>query len=156
MKPWIKKTLIGIFGASVLVGSLSAWSDSRHGYGANASAEDVANFRSKMIDRVASKLELNDDQKKRLGTVADTFQAQRVGMFGSGSEPRAELKTLIAGEKFDRSRAQTLITEKAALVQNKSPEMIAAVADFYDSLTSVQQQKVRDFMQQRGGWGHRS
>ena len=155
MKPWIKKTLIGIFGASVLAGGLSACSHSRHGWGANASADDMAKFRVKMIDRVAGKLELNDDQKKRLGTVADTFQAQRAGMFEPGKAPRAELKTMIAGAKFDRSRAQTLVTEKATLVQNKSPEMIAAVADFYDSLTPVQQQKVRDFMEQRGGWKHR-
>ena len=155
MKPWIKKSLVGIFGVSVLAGGLSACSHSRHGIGANMSADDVTKFRGKMIDRVASKLELNDDQKKRLGTVADTFQAQRAGMFESGKEPRAELKTLIAGAKFDRSRAQTLVTEKATLVQTKSPEMITAVADFYDSLTLVQQQKVRDFMEQRGGWGHR-
>ena len=155
MKPWIKKTLIVIFSASVLAGGLSACSHSRHGWDANASADDVAKFRGKMIDRVASKLELNDDQKKRLGTVVDTFQAQRASMFAPGKEPRAEVKTLISGAKFDRSRAQTLVTEKTTLIQNKSPEMIAAVADFYDSLTLVQQQKVRDFMEQRGGWKHR-
>lgn len=156
MKPWIKKTLIGLFGVSVLAGGLSACSHSRHGYGANASAEDMAKYRGKMIDRVASKLELNEDQKKRLNGVADKFHEQRAAMMAQGKEPRAELKLLIAGEKFDRTRAQTLVTEKTTSVQGKSPEMIAAIADFYDSLSPVQQQKVRDYLAQRGGWFRRS
>ncbi len=156
MKPWIKKTLIGLFGATLLAGSLSACSHSRHDYAANASAEDIAKFRGKMIDRVASKLELNDDQKKRLNVVADKFHEQRTAMMAQGKEPRAELKALISGEKFDRTRAQTLVTEKTTTVQGKSPEMIAAIADFYDSLSPAQQQKVRDFTAQRGGWFRRS
>jgi hypothetical protein len=41
------------------------------------------------------------------------------------------------------------------MLQNKSPEVIAALADFYDSLNPAQQQKVRDFMEHRGGWFHR-
>jgi len=156
MKPWIKKTLIGLFGVSLLAGGLSACSHSPRGFGANASAEDIAKFRGKMIDRVASKLELNDDQKGRLNVVADKFHEQRVAMMAQGKEPAAELKTLIAGEKFDRTRAQTMVTEKTAMVQSKSPEMITAIADFYDSLSAAQQQKVRDFMAQRGGWFRRS
>ena len=152
MKPWIKKTLIGLFGATLLAGSLSACSHSQRGYGANASAEDIAKFRGKMIDRVASKLDLNEEQKKRLNIVADKFHEQRTAMMAQGKEPRAELKALISGEKFDRTRAQTLVTEKTTAVQGKSPEMIAAIADFYDSLSPAQQQKVRDFMEHRGGW----
>lgn len=91
-----------------------------------------------------------------LSRVADTFQAQRAAMMAQGIEPRAELKTLIAGEKFDRTRAQTLITEKTTQVQTTSPEMIAAIADFFDSLTPAQQLKVRELMAQRGGWFRRS
>ena len=116
----------------------------------------MAKFRGKMIDRVASKLELNEDQKKRLNVVADKFHEQRAAMMAQGKEPRSELKLLIAGEKFDRTRAQTLVTEKTTTVQGKSPELIAAIADFYDSLSPVQQQKVRDYMAHRGGWFRRS
>lgn len=156
MKPWIKKTLIGLFGVAVLAGGLSACNHSHHGFGANASAEDIAKFRGKIIDRVASTLKLDEAQKMNLSRVADTFQAQRAAMMAQGIEPRAELKTLIAGEKFDRTRAQTLITEKTTQVQTTSPEMIAAIADFFDSLTPAQQLKVRELMAQRGGWFRRS
>jgi periplasmic protein CpxP/Spy len=38
-------------------------------------------------------------------------------------------------------------------VRGKSPELIAAAGEFYDSLKPEQQQKVRDFMAKRGfGW----
>jgi PleD family two-component response regulator len=61
------------------------------------------------------------------------------------------MKALVAGDKFDKARAQALVTEKTTAVQTKSPEVIAALADFYDSLNPAQQQKVRDFME--GGAG---
>jgi len=155
MKPWIKRTLIGVFGASILLGGLAACSHRHHGWSANMSAEEAAQFRSKMVDRVSSKLDLNEDQKKRLTALADKLHEQRAAMMGQSKDPRAELQALVAGDKFDKARAQTLVSEKTAAIQARSPEVIAALADFYDSLNPAQQQKVREFMQQRGRWFHR-
>ena len=53
---------------------------------------------------------------------------------------------------FNAVRAQTLVNEKTAALQAKSPEVIAALADFYNSLNPLQQQKVRDYMEGRGHW----
>jgi len=155
MKPWIKRTLIGVFGASILLGGLAACSHRHHGWSANMSAEEAAQFRGKMVDRVSSKLDLNEDQKKRLTALADKLHEQRAAMMGQSKDPRAELQALVAGDKFDKARAQTLVSEKTAAIQGRSPEVIAALADFYDSLNPAQQQKVREFMQQRGRWFHR-
>ena len=67
---------------------------------------------------------------------------------------RADVQSLVAGNTFDRAKAKALIDAKTAAVQSKSPELIAAVGDFYDSLRPEQQQKVREFMQRgRHGWG---
>lgn len=41
-------------------------------------------------------------------------------------------------------RAQALINEKTAALQSKSPKPAAALADFYNSLNPVQQQRIRD------------
>src|SRR6185369_6306278 len=109
-----------------------------HHYGherfANMSAEDQAKFRSRMIDRVASKLELNAEQKQRLGVVADKLREQRMALRGA-TDPRADVRALVAGEKFDRAKAQALVGEKTAAINAKGPEVIAAFGDFYDSLT---------------------
>jgi hypothetical protein len=79
--------------------------------------------------------------------LADKLQEQRAALKGKTVNPRAEVEALVAGDKFDRARAQALVTEKTAAITGKSPEVIAAAGDFYDSLTPAQQTKVREFMQ---------
>lgn len=152
MKPWLKKTLIGVFGASILVGGLSACS---HGYRDHWSEEHVTEARAKVIDRISSKLGLNDAQKQKLAVLADEIIAQRAALRGQGADPRADFKALIAGDKFDRARAQTLLEQKTQAVQGNGPKVIAALADFYDSLTPEQQKQVRDRLEQRHGGWHR-
>jgi Spy/CpxP family protein refolding chaperone len=150
MRPWIKRTLFGLFGATIVLGGLSACGH-RHEGGWQMSAEESAKLRNKMIERVSGKLDLNAEQKARLNVLADKLQAQRTALRGS-TDPRTEVQALVAGEKFDRARAQALVAGKTAAVNNGSPEVIAAAADFYDSLNPTQQQKVREFMQRRRGW----
>ena len=151
MQPWINKTLIGLFGAAVLVGGLSACSGGHHRHGP-MDAEKIAEVRGKVVERVSSKLDLNDAQKQKLNALADTLAAQRTAMVGKTPDPRAEVQALVAGAQFDRSRAQSLLDEKLRVVQSGSPEVIAAMADFYDSLNPEQQKKVRELLQKRRGW----
>lgn len=151
----VKRTLIGAFTLSLLVGGLSACGHHRSEYGAHMSAEQYAQKRDKMVDKAASKLDLNADQKARLSTLGDKLYAQRTALIGQTTDPRAEMKALVAGDKFDAVRAQALINEKTAALQAKSPEVIAALADFYNSLNPAQQQKVRDYMDGRGHWFRR-
>jgi Spy/CpxP family protein refolding chaperone len=112
----------------------------------------MTEMRGKVIERVGRKLDLDDAQKQKLGVLADKLQAQRAAVVGSTADPRAAMQALVAGDKFDRTRAQSLLNEKLQAVQTGSPEVIAAMGDFYDSLNPDQQQKVRDFMQRRRGW----
>lgn len=156
MKPWIRRTILSLFGATIVLGSLSACGHRHDGHGWQMSAEDQAKFRGKMIDRVSGKLDLNEDQKKRLGVLADKLAEQRVALMGKTTDPRAEMQALVAGDKFDKARAQALVSEKTAALNTKSPEVVAAMADFYDSLKPEQQAKVRDYMQhRRHGWFNR-
>jgi protein CpxP len=154
MKSWIQRSLLGIFGATLALGALTACGHHERHPGASASVEEQARWRDKMVDRVASKLELNDAQKQKLAVLAAKLQEQRAALRGA-TDPRAEMKALVAGEKFDRTRAQALVTEKATAVQARSPEVIAALGDFYDSLNPTQQARVREFMDKRRGWRHR-
>jgi len=156
MKLWLKRTLVGIFGASVLFGGLAACSHRMHGgYGWQAmSEEDAAKMKAKMIDKVGSRLELDEAQKARLGVLADKLREQRNALIGNTTDPRAKFASLVAGPSFDRAKAKTLVDAKTGAITAKSPEVIAAMADFYDSLKPEQQAKVREFMARRGhhGW----
>ena len=148
-----KRTLLGVFGASLLVGALSACAGrGEHAWGGPMNAQRAADFRVKMIEKVGNKLDLNDAQKQLLGTLSDTLQAQRKALMGSSTDPRADIQALVAGAQFDRSKAQALVEEKTAALHSQSPQVITAAANFFDALNPAQQQQVRDFMQHRGGW----
>ena len=75
-------------------------------------------------------------------------------LMAGGQQPRVELQALVAGRRFDRGRAQTLINAKTSAVHDKAPAVVTAMADFYDSLQPAQQQKLRDFMNRGRGWRH--
>jgi protein CpxP len=157
MRPWIKRTLIGAFGATMLVGGLAACGHHRHQGGWQMSEADEAKIRERVIGKATRELELDAAQQAKLNALADTVKAQRAalrsGSSGSGQAPRDVVQGLIAGAQFDRAKAQALVEQKTSAVREGSPAVITAFGDFYDALRPEQQQKVRDFLQR--GHGHR-
>ena len=156
MKTWIKRTLFGLFGATLLVGGLTACGHREH-RAMNwqpMNEADAAQMKAKMVERIGSKLDLDEAQKAKLGVLADKLREQRNALVGNTSDPRAEMASLVAGPTFDRAKAKSLVEAKTGAITSKSPEVIAAMADFYDSLKPEQQAKVREFMAKRGhrGW----
>ena len=154
MKTWIKRSLIGLFGATILVGGLAACGHRHHGWGgAQVSAEDASKWRERLLERAGKELQLDEAQQQKLGVVFDKMREQRNALVGSTTNPRAELRSLVSGERFDKARAQALIDEKTNAIRAGSPGTIDALAGFYDSLKPEQQAKLREFMDKRGrGW----
>ena len=152
MKPWIKRSLLALTGISIAIGGLTACGTRGHNERGAMSAERMAEMRGKVVERITSKLDLNAAQQQKLNVLADKMQAQRAALIGQTTDPRAELNALVAGEKFDRTRALNLLDEKTRAVQSTGPEVIQALADFYDSLNPTQQAEVREHMGKRRGW----
>lgn len=149
MKPWIKRIVLGFAGITFVVGGLTACGVSRyHGTGSMSEADATA-WRAKQIERVADRLDL--DAAQGLALQRHHFaQGGELGFLrGNADNPRAEFQALIAGPKFDRTAAQNLVQQKTDAIRAGSPQVIAAMGDFYDSLRPEQQQKVRDFMQKQ-------
>ena len=152
-KRTFKRSLLGLLGAGLVVGSLSACAGrGEHAWGGPMTPQRAADLRVKMVEKVGKKLDLNDAQKLLLGTLSDTLQAQRKALMGGSTDPRADMQALVAGTQFDRAKAQALVEEKTAALRNQSPQVITAAANFFDALNPAQQQQIRDFMQHRGGW----
>lgn len=150
-----KRSLLGVLGAGVLLGGLAACGHHRH-HGPMTEAEAVQ-WQEKMVDRIGSKLDLDATQKQHLTTLGDTLRRQRQTLVAeAGTDPKAELTRLIAGERLDVAGANALVMRKTEALRTASPEVIAAAATFFDSLKPEQQQKVREFVSQprRGAWGH--
>ena len=155
MKTWIKRSLIGLAVAGALFGGLAVWAHSHHRGDWHAMSEaDALQMKARVIERVGSRLDLDAEQKARLGVLADKVRAQRNALMGSTTNPRAEVASLISGSRFDRAKATSLIQDKVGALNSKSPEVVAALADFYDGLKPEQQAKVRAFLTQGGGRRH--
>lgn len=154
MKSWIQRSLIGLAATTVVLAGLSACG-SRGDHARGWSDERITEMRGKAIEKISDKLELNTDQKAKLGVLADEMVASRKAFKGNAADPRSDMKALVAGEKFDRAKAQALLDQKTQVVQGNGPKMLSALADFYDSLTPAQQQQVREKMDRRGRnwWG---
>ena len=153
MPSWIKKTLIGLFGASILVGGLTACSGGHHHRHGPMDAERMAEVRGKVMERIGSKLDLNEAQKQKLATLADKLQAQRAAFVARQFDPRAEVQALVAGEVRPRPRAQALIDERSCAPCRPA----APGADRHGRLLRQpepeQQQKVRDYAAPPGWMG---
>lgn len=149
MKTWIKRSLIGLTAVTIVLTGLTACG-SRGDHARGWSDDRITEMRGKTIEKISDKLELNTDQKAKLGMLADEMIASRKAFMGNCADPRADMKALVAGEKFDRSRAQAMLEQKTQVMQGNGPKMLSAFGDFYDSLTPAQQQQVRAKMDRRG------
>ena len=150
MQPWIKRSLIGLFGAGIVLGGLSACSH-RHGHYAMG-GENEGIVAQKVIERVSSELGLTDAQRQKLVLLGERVREQRKALIGTTSDPRGQLQSLVSGAQFDRTRAQAIIDEKTDAIRAKGPEVVAATADFFDSLNPQQQQQLRDHLHKRHRW----
>ena len=148
MKTWIRRTLIGLASVTALFGGLAAWAG--HAYGWHGHG-DPAERQARIVDFASRRLDLDAAQKARLEALAVAVQAQRQALVGDAANPRAELQQLIAGPAFDRTQAGALLQAKIRALQLKSPELINAFGDFYDSLRPDQQGKLREALSR----GHR-
>jgi Spy/CpxP family protein refolding chaperone len=153
MKTWIKRTLIGVLGASVLFGGVAAYAHRHYGWHAMNTA-DLAQAKVRVVDKVAERLDLDATQKTKLGLLADQLLAQRTALM-AGGDPRAAVQALVAGPAFDRAGAQALLDAKTDTLRAGAPAVIAAFGDFYDSLQPEQQARLREAMNRRSRDGKR-
>jgi protein CpxP len=103
MKTGIKRALCAFFGAAVLTVGLSAC-NRHHDWGQPLNAQEYAERRAKVVEKIAGKLDLTEDQKRRLNVLGDKLHEQRIALMGQTTDPRAEIKALIASNTFDTLR----------------------------------------------------
>ena len=89
MKSWIRRTLFGALGATVLAGSLAGCAGHRDRWHEG----DPGAWRARMVERVGHKLDLDAAQKQKLEVLAQKLQAQRQALRGDQA-PRAQFRAL--------------------------------------------------------------
>ena len=153
MRPWIRRTLIGVFGASPPLQRLRRRHLPATGWSPLSEA-DAMRLKERMVDKVAKKLDLDETQKAEQSSppTADRVQEQRKALAGPNGEARAEGIGAVAGPRFrPRQGAGPARAEDAGRGRQR-PQLVAALGDFWDSLKPEQQAKLREFMDRRHGW----
>ena len=123
----------------------------RHGHPFGRHA-DADGFAEHLLARIGAKLDLDEEQQRRLGAWFEQLQRQRESLKGLARGP--ELAGLIAGEQFPRESAQQLLDAKLDALRASGPGLVTAFAEFFDSLDTEQRQVLR-FMMRRFGHSRR-
>lgn len=111
----------------------------RHGHPFGRHAD--GGFASHLLSRVGAKLDLDDEQQRRLGAWFEQLQRQRESLKGLARGP--ELAALMAGEQFAREPAQQLFDARLDALRAAGPGAITEFADFFDALDTEQRQVLR-------------
>jgi periplasmic protein CpxP/Spy len=148
MKTWIKRTLIGL--AAVTTLSVGAVAVAHRHHGGPMTDADLSRAKGHVVERIAGRMDLDATQRQQLEALGDQLLAQRKALM-AGTDPRAAVQALVAGNSFDRAGAEALLIAKTDAVRAGAPAVIAAFGDFYDGLRPEQQALLREHLAK----GHR-
>lgn len=114
-----------------------------------------------MVDRISQRLELDADQQSKLEQLRDRLMVLREQFHEARSESRDTVSELLAAPTLDQDRVQALFDQRHSAMADNSGDIIAAIAEFSDSLNDEQRDTVREWMERRMehrghyGFGHR-
>ena len=102
-------------------------------------------------ERVTRKLALDDAQRQKFVEMAELVATTLQQLKPTHEQHLGEISELLQEPSFNRTRALELIQQKTQLVNDKAPLLIAALADFLDSLNAGQKQQLEQMLQHRHG-----
>jgi len=117
--------------------------------GHHAREHESGEYAVRHIEKLGKELNLNEAQTAKLNAVTATLRKGRETMRAKHDETRKAALALLDQPKFDQQRALGLVQQATRDINEHAPEVIAVVGDFYDSLTPVQQQKLRTELKER-------
>lgn len=111
-----------------------------------------------LVKKINDELKLNDVQLGKLNALKDELLAVRSDYRKRNSNIRKTIDELLSQPTLDQTRALSLVKERTREVNDKAPQVVAAFANFYDSLTPQQQKKLHDdideWMKRREDYWH--
>jgi len=129
----------------VVGSSATVYAFSKHGDWGMSHAEK-AEF---VGDRVTKKLGLDQVQRQNFDQLAQTIVDIMKEVKPSREQHMTDITELLQEPGFDQARALELVQQKTRLIDEKAPEVIAALGIFLDSLDAEQRQQLQEFVQHR-------
>ncbi|HIQ07567.1 MAG TPA: hypothetical protein EYH35_03815 [Thiotrichaceae bacterium] len=142
-----KKIIISTLLSIITVGGLFAYNAPDHHFGKfGGMSEKKAEF---IINRISSKLDLTAVQKENLVALKDTIKQQKA-KHQDTQHPRAIIANLLSEPTFDEVKALEIVEERLARAHSAAPTVIAALANFTNSLNDEQRSKIKAFASKMG------
>lgn len=102
-----------------------------------------------VVEKITRKLDLDQGQTAKLNAVKEQVLVAREEMRQHREENRDTVTDLLNQPTLDRDKAMNLVTERTKAINEQAPQVIAALGEFYDSLTTEQQTRLREEIQER-------
>lgn len=107
----------------------------------------------RMVKKMTKKLDLTEAQQANLQALVDQTKEKREAKRESRGEKKAEMLSLLDGATLDQTKMLENINARIAERQEGAKDMVAAVAQFTDSLTPEQRATLKAHLEKRGGRG---
>lgn len=101
--------------------------------------EKRAEFLAKIVTK---KLDLNEEQQAKFNTLKEQILSARLEMRNKHEADFSTIKELLAQPKFDQQRANEMINGHIQDISSRTPEIVSAAGEFWDSLSPEQQAKL--------------
>lgn len=103
-----------------------------------------------VVDEVTEELELTEPQQVKLQALRVEVTATQKAAKQKLRDSKSQFHTLFETSTLDQVQAVTLVNSHTQFIDERAPVVIAAFADFYDSLTTQQQNDIREFLRKHG------
>ncbi len=111
------------------------------------------------VEHVTEELKLTEPQVAKLNGVKDELLAARRHMVAQRQSAQETVLEMLEQPTMNRERVLSLVQQRTQEVNDKAPQIVAALGDFYDALSPEQRQKLRDEVKEhmehrRHRWSH--
>ena len=117
------------------------------GCGHHRGHKDPTRHLDYMKKKISKKLDLDEAQTTRLAALKQVIKAVHDSHHASKQQHRSDFMDLLSAPRLDQQQALSLIGGHTAFVNDNAPQVVTAMAAFYDSLRPDQQQQLRDKIQ---------
>lgn len=99
-----------------------------------------------MMSHISKKLDLDSKQQQKLAALKEEIETARLKLHDHTGSIHGEIKSMISAEPFNQEKMVEMINNKAAIINEVAPDIVAATGDFLDGLSADQKEEILGFV----------
>ena len=103
----------------------------------------------RMVEKVTEELELTAIQQDRLSEVKNEFLDMRKTIQSNREQTKTDIQAMLKQPTLDRNKANSIVNQHIETIHSRSPAIIDAIGNFYDSLDDTQRAELREFIEDK-------